>query len=140
MREGSNLVDNQSTCYKCNMSPHQKAPQLTLSESDQRYIDRAIEDGLERKKHVRAKPGQLLTYILSRNKTFHHGTLESASNERYFLQAAFGRKVRIHKIWNVSRKEVKDDFYMVRAMLDETEHWDPAFESLDRILKGAGFE
>lgn len=67
------------------------------------------------------------------------GIRESASNERYFLQAAFGRKVRIHKIWNDSRKEIKDDFYMVRAMLDETEHWDPAYESLDRILKGAGF-
>lgn len=121
------------------MSLSKNASQLTRKETDQRNIEKAIVDGVERKESVKAKPGQLLTYIISRKRTFHHGTFESASNERYFLQAAFGRKVRIHKIWNISRKELRDDFYMVRAMLDETEHWGPAFESMDRILKGAGF-
>lgn len=109
------------------------------SQADRHNIAKALADGVQRKEPVKAEPGQLLTYILTRHKTFHHATLESASDERYFLQAAFGRKVRIHKIWNVCRQDVKNDFLMLRAMLDETEHWDPAFESLDRILKGAGF-
>ncbi|GEM_PF-6147791 len=115
------------------------SPKLSSFQIDKRNIEKARADGIQRKECIRAKPGQLLTYILSRHKTFHHATLESASDERYFLQAALGRKVRIHKIWNVGRQEVRDDFYMLRAMLDETENWDPAFECLDRILKGAGF-
>lgn len=112
---------------------------LSSHEIDKENISKALAHGIVRKDYVRAKPGQLLTYIISRHRNFHHATLESASDERYFLQAAFGRKVRIYKIWNVGRQEIKDDFHMLRAMLDETEHWDPAYESLDRILKGAGF-
>lgn len=112
---------------------------LTSNEIDKENITKAVADGVLRKDRNPAKPGQLLTYVISRHKNFHHATLESASDERYFLQAAFGRKVRIYKIWNVGRQQIKDDFYMLRAMLDETEHWDPANECLDRILKGAGF-
>lgn len=112
---------------------------LTSHQIEQKNIAKALTDGVVRRERVQAKPDQLLTYILSRHKQFHHATLESASNERYFLQAALGRRVRIFKIWNVGRKQIKDDFYLLRAMLDETEHWDPAYHALDRVLKGAGF-
>ncbi|MDB2439466.1 hypothetical protein N9W89_12190 [Hellea sp.] len=106
---------------------------------EQIKIEKALADGISRPVSVKAEYNQSLTYILSKSKLFHHATLESASAEKYFLQAALGRKLRIYKIWNVGRDEVKDDLYMLIAMLDETEVWDPAFEALDRVMKGAGF-
>ena len=106
---------------------------FTSHQIEQKNIAKALTDGVVRQERVQAEPDQLLTYILARHKQFHHATLESASNERYFLQAALGRRVRIFKIWNVGRKQIKNDFYMLRAMLDETEHWDPAYNALDRV-------
>jgi len=118
-----------------------KTTQKNLSsyEIEKNNIAKALADGVVREDRVKAEQDQLLTYILVRHKQFHHATIESASNERYFLQAALGRRVRIFKIWNVGRKQIQHDFYMTRAMLDETEHWDPALHAIDRILKGAGF-
>lgn len=112
---------------------------LSSHQIEQQNIAKALIDGVERKERIEAKPEQLLTYVLVRHKLFHHATLEGASNERYFLQAALGRKIRIYKIWNVGRKQIKNDFHILRAMLDESKDWDPAFEALNRILKGAGF-
>ena len=106
---------------------------------EQIKMEKALAAGINRPFSVKATDNQTLTYILSKSRLFHHATLESASAEKYFLQAALGLKVRVYKIWNVRRDEVKDDFYMLRAMLDETEDWDPAFEALNRVLKGAGF-
>jgi len=120
-------------------SPETPTRKLTSHQIEQKNIAKALADGVVREERVQAEPDQLLTYILARHKQFHHATLESASNERYFLQTALGRRVRIFKIWNVGRKQIQHDFYMTRAMLDETEHWDPALHAIDRILKGAGF-
>ena len=113
--------------------------QLSQAEIDNRNMQKAIADGIQRPEKVRAFSDQILTFVLAKNWKFHHGTLESASKERYFLQAALGRKVRIFKIWNTGRKQVQDDMSLLRGMLSETESWDPAFEALDRILKGAGY-
>ncbi len=110
-----------------------------MTEKDNILIQKALTAGIERPEWQRAKLGQSLTYILSRSSHFHHGNIKSASAERYFLQAALGRKIRIFKIWNIGRTAIKDDLSLLRGMLDETEHWDPAFEALDRILQGAGF-
>ena len=119
------------------MTSNYKKP--SQAEIDNRNVQKALAAGIKRPENVRAFQGQILTFVLARKWRFHHGTLESASQERYFFQAALGRKVKIYKIWNTGRQQVQDDMSLLRGMLSETESWDPAYEALDRILKGAGF-
>ena len=103
-------------------------------------IENAIKAGIKRSRPVEASNNQILSYMLIEFKPFHHATLESASAERYFLQAALGKRIRMIKVWNTGRQAIQDDMCMLRAMLDETENWDPAFEALDRVLTGAGYQ
>lgn len=109
------------------------------AEVEEQKIKKALREGVARQNPVAAPPSQTLTYVLAKRRFFHHATVESASAERYFLQAALGQRVRVMKIWNTGRDQIQDDMSLLRGMLSETESWDPAQEALDRVLKGAGY-
>ena len=119
---------------------------VTLGPQKKRYseirnenIDKAVKAGIIRPEKIKAPSGQILTYVLIEHHPFHHATLESASAEKYFLQAALGMRIRCLKVWNIGREAIKNDMRFLRGMLSETEHWDPAYEALDRLLISAGY-
>ena len=109
------------------------------SQIRQEKINRALAYGIVRPIPVQASNEQSLTFILREAKPFQHATLESASAERYFLQAALGIRVRIMKVWNEGRQSINEDMLLLRGRLTETPHWDASDEALDRVLKGAGY-
>ena len=112
---------------------------MTRYEREKEQIEKALKNGIERPDSIEAPPEQSLAYILVAQKYFKHATLESASTERYFLQAALGKRLRIYKVWHTDRQAIKDDMSLLRGMLSENDDWDPAYDTLDRVLKGAGF-
>ena len=102
-------------------------------------INKAIKAGIVRPKKVQATSDQILTYVLVEHRPFHHATIDSAKGEKYFMQAALGKRIRMMKVWNIGSEAIKNDMLLLRGMLDETEYWDPAFEALNRLLEGAGY-
>ena len=112
---------------------------LSWAQQKEQMFEKALEAGIPRPKSVKASEDQALTFILLEFKPFHHATLESARAERYFLQAALCKPVRIMKVWNKGRQSINEDMLLLRGRLAETPHWDESDEALDSVLKGAGY-
>ena len=106
---------------------------------DWKKINQAIEGGAVRKIGERAGPDQVLAYILSDKKFFHHANLRSAKAEKEFLQGALGKQMRIYKVWNVSRKGIITDMELLRSDLNKSKNWGDTQQAIDRILSGAGY-
>lgn len=110
-----------------------------MTSRDWTKINQAIEGGAVRQIGERAGPEQVLAYILSEKKFYHHATLRSAKAEKEFLQTALGKKMRIYKVWNASRKSIISDMELLRTNLNDFQNWGDAQHAIDRILSGAGY-
>jgi len=106
---------------------------------DWQKIRIAQEAGLVRAEGVKAEPNQILTYILSDKKFYHHATLESAKAEKEFLQAALQRDLKIYKVWNSKREMIDSDMRKLRHELSGISEWNDTQAAIDRILVGAGY-
>lgn len=110
-----------------------------MGSRDWEKINQAIKDGAVRKMGERAGSDQFLAYILSDKKFYHHANLNSAKAEKEFLQTALGKKMRIYKVWNCSRKSIISDMELLRNELKNFQNWGETQHAIDRILIGAGY-
>lgn len=106
---------------------------------DWEKIEIALKSGLVRKPGIKANPNQVLSYILSDKKFFHHATLESAKAEKEFLQKALQRDLKIYKVWNSKREMIESDMRHLRSELDRQSKWNDLHAAIDRVLVGAGY-
>ena len=110
-----------------------------MNSRDWDKINTAIGAGVIRQAGERAGPDQMLAYILSDKKFYHHATLRSAKAEKEFLQTALGKKMRIYKVWNASRESIVSDMELLRSDLNNFQNWGAVQHAIDRVLSGAGY-
>jgi len=107
--------------------------------SDWQKIQSALANGLVREQGVPAELNQAMTFVLSDRKFFHHATLASAKAEKEFLQTALGKRIRLYKVWNTSRKNVQTDMSLIRTGAEQLSNQSEFYKALDRVLMSSGF-
>jgi len=106
---------------------------------DWQKIQTAVSQGLVREQTQAAEIDQVLTFVLSDKKFFHHASLSSAKAEKEFLQTALDKQMRIYKVWNVSSAEMQADLTLIRGEATKLSRSSNFYQALDRVLESAGY-